>query len=145
MNKLVTATAIGSMAAFMALTTTQGLAETAGDGMPPAPRVERAGSIAYLNGGAGEEARIAIERMQGGFALRNVFSGQGGQYVVAERVTVRDARGQATEIRNAGPILVMDLPPGRYTIEAEVDGRLQRKEVTLTQQPLKLNWNWRGA
>lgn len=145
MNKLVTAIAIGSMAAFTALSTTQGLAETPGDGMPPAPRVEQVGAITYLNGGAGEEARVAMERMQAGFPVRNVFSGLGGQYVVAERVLVRSASGETAEIRDAGPILMLDLPPGRYTIDAFVGGQLQRKTVTLAQQPVKLNWNWPGA
>lgn len=145
MNKLISAIAIGSVAAFTALATTQGLAESSGDGMPPAPRVEQAGKIAYLNGGAGEEARVAMERMQAGFPLRNVFSGLGGQYVVAERVMVLNAAGEATEIRDAGPLLMLDLPPGRYTIEAYVGGQLQRRTVTLAQQPVKLNWNWPGA
>lgn len=121
--------------------------DTATTGLPPGPRVQRAGSLEYVSGGAGEESRAAIERMQGGFALRNVFSGQGGEYVVPEKVTVRGASGPAAEIANAGPLLLLALRPGRYTIEAAVGGRVQRKTVTVSasEKPVQLNWNWPGA
>ena len=121
------------------------LAQTSGDGLPPPPRVQQAGGIDYLNDGGGAESREAIEKMQSRFMLRNLFSGQGGQYVVAQRVSVRGAAGPLIEIRDAGPVLLIALPPGAYTIEADVGGQVQRKTVQLGAQPLKLNWNWPGA
>ncbi|HEU4460532.1 MAG TPA: hypothetical protein VFR90_15535 [Methylibium sp.] len=122
----------------------QGLQRPGGDGMPPAPKLQRAGSIEYMSGGAGFEAREVIE---GATRLNvdNVFSGKGGQYVVAEKVMVRGPDGTTTEIRNAGPLLSMALPPGRYTIEAMVEGRMQKKTINVAQQPVKLNWNWANA
>ncbi|WP_428421743.1 hypothetical protein [Methylibium sp.] len=136
-------TALGALT-FAAALVAGAAAQTAPDG-PPLPRVEHAGGIAYVNGGAGEEARAAIERMRPDFALRNVFSGQGGQYVVADRVTVRGATGEPLEIRNAGPILMMSLPPGSYTLEADVGGQVQRKTVQIGSAPQQLSWRWPGG
>lgn len=112
----------------------------------PVPRVERAGPVEYVNGGAGEESRASIDQLRAFFPVRNVFSGRGGQYVVAERVTVRGALDAPVEIRNAGPILVMNLPRGDYTLEVEVGGQVQRKQLRIGDQPpQQLNWHWPGA
>lgn len=123
----------------------QGLQKAGGDGMPPAPRLQRSGSIEYMSGGAGFESRDVIEGAGARFSLHNVFSGKGGAYVVAQKVTVHGPNGVATEISDAGPLLSIALPPGKYTIEAVVDGRVQKKTVNVAQQPVKLNWNWPGV
>jgi len=119
-----------------------------GDGMPPAPTVRQAGGVDYMNGGAGAEARAVMDAKAAQFSLHNVFSGQGGEYVVARKVTITPVGGKAVQpitIDNAGPILMLSLPPGSYTIEADVGGKPQRKTVKLAGQPVKLNWNWPGA
>jgi hypothetical protein len=112
------------------------------------PKVQNANGIDYMNGGAGEEARAVMDAKGAQFSLHNVFSGKGGEYVVARKVTITPVGGKAVEpitIDNAGPILMVSLPPGSYTIEADVDGKTQRKTVKLAGQPVKLNWNWPGA
>jgi hypothetical protein len=119
-----------------------------GTGMPPTPQVRHAGNVDYMNGGAGEEARAVMDAKAPQFSLHNVFSGKGGEYVVARKVTIRSVGGKASEpitIDNAGPILMVSLPPGSYTIEADVDGKTQKKTVKLAGTPVKLNWNWPGA
>lgn len=119
-----------------------------GSGLPPAPQVRQAGSVDYMNGGAGEEARQVMDARKSQFSLHNVFSGKGGEYVVAQKVTIRRAGAASVEpirIDNAGPVLMVSLPPGTYMVEAEVDGKMQRKTVKLGAQPVKLNWNWPGA
>ncbi|ABM96478.1 hypothetical protein [Methylibium petroleiphilum] len=143
MNSLLR-TMAGALSMTAALWT-GAIAQPAGDA-PPVPRVERAGGISYVNGGAGEEARAVIDRLSPDFALRNVFSGQGGQYVVAERVTLQNTSGgEPVVIRDAGPILMISLPPGRYTMEAMVGGQSQRKIVQVGSAPMRVDWRWPGA
>lgn len=143
MNSLLR-TMAGALSMTAALWT-GAIAQPAGDA-PPVPRVERAGGISYVNGGAGEEARAVIDRLSPDFALRNVFSGQGGQYVVAERVTLQNTSGgEPVVIRDAGPILMISLPPGRYTMEATVGGQSQRKIVQVGSAPTRVHWRWPGA
>jgi len=129
-------------------TQTMGAPLPGGSGLPPAPQVRQTGNVEYMNGGAGEEARQAMDAKKGQFSLHNVFSGKGGEYVVARKVTIRPDGAPAAApitIDNAGPILMVSLPPGSYTVEADVDGKMQRKTVKLAGQPVKLNWNWPGA
>ena len=52
-----------------------------------------AAGIAYVTGGAGEEARAAMAQLRPEFPLRVVFSDSSGAYVVADRVEVRGASG----------------------------------------------------
>ena len=44
----------------------------------PQPAVQRAGSVEYLNGGAGEEERATMSAQRSAFPLRIVFSQPGG-------------------------------------------------------------------
>lgn len=137
-------TMVGALSMTAALWTAA-VAQPAGDATP-APRVVHAGGMSYVNGGVGEESRAAIDRMASGFELRNVFSGQGGQYVVAERVTLQNASGgESVVILNAGPILMISLPHGRYMMEATVGGQLQRKTVQVGSAPTRVDWRWPGA
>lgn len=143
MNSLLR-TMVGALSMTAALWTAA-VAQPAVDAAP-SPRVEHAGGMSYVNGGVGEESRAAIDRLAPDFALRNVFSGQGGQYVVAERMTLQNASGgEPVVILNAGPILLIRLPPGRYTMEATVGGQLQRKTVQVGSGPTRVDWRWPGA
>lgn len=98
--------------------------------------------IEYINGGAGFEARDAIAALQSRFPLRIVFSGKGGEYVVADTVAVRDQNGAVFNVKDAGPLLMVNLPPGRYTIEASYLGRPQQTTLQLGRDARMLNWNW---
>ena len=90
-----------------------------------APRVHRSpGGIEYVNGGVGEGARSAMSQLSG-FDLKLVFSNPAGQYVVADHVTVNGPAGEVFAIDQAGPWLLLKLPPGAYTVRAQVAGASQ--------------------
>ncbi len=109
--------------ACSAAASAQSAPAVAGDpGAPPAPRVRSAGGVEYINGGAGEETRAAIDAQRGDFPLRLVFSVAGGAYVVADHVDVGGAQGKVLAVDNAGPILLVKLPPGAYTVDATYGG-----------------------
>src|SRR4051812_3953420 len=102
----------------------------AGDpGAPPAPQVRSSGGVEYLSGGAGEESRAAIESARAGFPLRLVFSVASGAYVVAEHVDVSNAQGKVLGVDDAGPMLLVKVPPGDYTVDARYGGRTERRTV----------------
>ena len=108
-----------------------------------APTVQQAGGIQFVSGGAGEESRAALDAMRADFTVRNVFSGPGGEYVVAERVTVTSAAGgEAMSLSNVGPIMMAKLPPGRYTVTADYHGRTQSKTVQVGSGLQNLAWSW---
>lgn len=115
----------------------------------PAPELQSdagTGGVHYVQGGASLEAREALQQAQPAFSVRNEFSGQGGEYVVPDKVTVSGAQGQLLSLEQVGPILMLDLPPGRYTVEAHYAGQVQTKRLEVGKDaPRTLNWRWSGA
>lgn len=110
-------------------------------GQAPLPRVERAGSVAYLNGGAGRDEADYMKARAREFPLQLVFSGRGGEYGVADRVTVRRAGETLVSVADAGPFLMMKLPPGHYTVEADFDGGIERRSVNVGNGTQRIDWN----
>lgn len=116
-------------------------ADYAVDARPPLPQVESSNGIDYINGGASlGEAQYMKQRARD-FPLELLFSGKGGEYGVADRVTVRQGDSEVASVADAGPYLLMSLPPGRYTVEADFDGQIEKRAVTVGKSPQTVNWN----
>lgn len=106
----------------------------------PVVRVQQAGSVQYLSGGVGEQERTAMQSLRGEFPLQIQFSGKAGEYGVADEVRVNNGQGQVVAVQNAGPLLMVKLPPGRYTVEADFAGRTQRRAVHVGHGGQVLHW-----
>jgi len=109
-------------------------------GTPPPPAVQRAGSVEYLNGGAGEEERAAMTAQRSAFPLRIVFSQPGGAYAVADHVDVSQGTARVLEVDKAGPILMLKLAPGDYAVDAQYAGRTERRQVRVGRDGTQLDW-----
>lgn len=118
------------------------LAQSADAGAPPAPQVRSAGGIEYINGGAGEESRAAIDAQRGAFPLRLVFSVASGAYVVADHVDVSGASGKLLGVDHAGPMLLVKVPPGDYTVDASYGGKTERRKVRVGRDAATVQWRW---
>lgn len=114
-------------------------------GAPPAPQLRSANGVDYVNGGAGEEARAAIAQMQPGFGLKLVFSNGSGEYLVADHVAVKGKAGEVFDVDRAGPLLLVKLPPGDYTVAATYEGRTEIRPVKVGTASQTLNWSFGGA
>lgn len=108
---------------------------------PPLPAVKMQGAVAYLNGGAGLDESDYIKSRAAEFALQFIFSGRGGEYGVADRLTVRDGARELVSIANAGPFLMLQVPPGRYTVEASFKGAVESRTVVVGLGPTKVSWS----
>jgi hypothetical protein len=132
----------------MATTSGAALAQTtsaADAGAPPPPQIQSGGNgIQYFNGGAGEEARAAIAAQSAGFPLRVVFSVAGGAYAVADHVELSGAGGKLLGVDGAGPMLVVKLPPGEYSLDVSYQGKSERRPVRVGRDPVTLNWRLSG-
>ena len=120
----------------------QTTAPAADPGGPPPPPVRSIDGIEYLSGGAGEEARAAIDAQRSAFPLRLVFSVASGAYVVADRVDISDAQGKVFGVDHAGPMLLVKLPPGDYTVDASVGGRSEQRKVRVARESTTVNLRW---
>jgi hypothetical protein len=113
-------------------------------GAPPVPHVQSVGGVQFLNGGAGEEARAAIDAQRAAFPLRLVFIVASGAYVVADHVDVSGAHGRVLGVDDAGPMLLVKLPPGDYTVDASYGGRSEQRRVRVARAPTTVNLRWQG-
>lgn len=106
----------------------------------PALRVQRSSGVQFLNGGTGSQERDAMLALRDEFPLQIVFSGRAGAYGMADQVRVRNASGQVVAVPHAGPMLMVKLPPGRYTVEADFHGHTERRGVEVGSGPQVLRW-----
>ena len=98
------------------------------------------GGTDYLNGGGGQEERAAMAARQNEFPFKVVMSGARGEYVVADKLSVFTAQGELLVISDAGPIVMIKLRPGQYTLEATWKGKTERRSVNLAASAQTLEW-----
>ena len=117
------------------------------DPVVPATDIEEqsVGGFAVVNAGAGKEEVAALQRMASRYNLRVVISGRGGEYGVADRLLVSGPNGVRVEIVDAGPWLLMRLPPGRYTLDASFGGRAERRTAIVGSGHTIVHWNTPAA
>jgi hypothetical protein len=98
-------------------------------------------AVKYLNGGAGDEERSQLMSQWKEFPLLIVFSAAGGDYAVADSVRVTNAQGAVVlDVAQAGPMLMLNLPPGEYRVQARVGGAQQERSVHMGTQTQRLDW-----
>ncbi len=141
MNRsLISASAFALCVAGAPLAHAQGASASA-DG--PVVQHSRAG-IAYISGGAGTGNRALMAARRSEFPFEVVLSTSGGAYVVASTLTVRTPAGELLTVLDAGPIVMMKLPPGQYTLEATSQGKTERREVHVTDRQQTVEWRLPG-
>ena len=111
--------------------------------LPVPPLQHGAGGVAWVSGGSGERERAAMGPLAGNLRFTLVLSDRAGEYVVADHLAVRGAQGDVLAASHAGPIIMMRLPPGRYTVVATVRGGTEQREVTIDKGSFTLDWRWR--
>ncbi|MDO9313569.1 MAG: carboxypeptidase regulatory-like domain-containing protein [Burkholderiaceae bacterium] len=91
------------------------------------------GDRSYLSGGVSEEEREAMNAQRERFSLWVVTAlRRSGEYLSAVRLTVTDAQQHIVfDEALDGPWLLIDLPIGKYTIEARFDGQAQQRATTI--------------
>jgi len=98
------------------------------------------GNVRYVTGGVGFDEAEAMRRAAVHYPLaielaaRPVPSDSYPRdvYLANVRVDIRDERGQSLiSTTTDGPLLLASLPPGRYTIDAQIRGVSQRRTVTV--------------
>ena len=98
------------------------------------PQVFSHGPVSYVSGGVGADEATAMKEAAPSFPLEILFveKGESGRraYSADNQVVVLDAGGNTVlNTSSEGPYMLIDLPPGRYTVVAEDEGRYQ-KQIT---------------
>lgn len=94
--------------------------------------VHDAQGIRFVSGGVGQDERGELRSLQDQFNLLLMFAAQGGAFLSAVAVRIEDRGGRTVlEAVSDGPYLYAALPPGTYVITASLDGRSNRRNVTV--------------
>ena len=109
-----------------------------------APAQGTADAVPSISGGIGQDEARAIRQVADDYSLGLNFASRSGQLLADVDVEVKDASGKVFYSGTAkGPIVLVDLPEGRYTVEATFRGSTLRQSVTLDDKrsrSITLNW-----
>ena len=94
------------------------------------------GGEPYATGGVGEEERDRLGSRRREFNVWiTTAAKQSGAYLAEVRIKVTDAANrQVLETVLEGPLMLIRLAPGQYTIEALVESQKQQRAVTVGAQ-----------
>lgn len=109
------------------------------------PDAKSANGIKFIAGGLGQPESQAMLKEAARYPLNLVFSGGRDKHFVADvRVSVKDKAGKTVFEATAGaPIMLVDLPTGAYTIEAQYRGKtLQHSAQVVSKAPTGLTFHW---
>jgi len=105
---------------------------------------EQQNGISYLSGGIGlDEARFV--QHSHGYNLHMSFSvGPANEYLPDVSVVVQNAQGHSVfSLDQAGPLVYVQLPPGKYTVVTTRNGQERRNTVDIGSGPARdLNLHW---
>ena len=92
-----------------------------------------AAGVPFASGGVSSGELSALHRERENYSLWVVTAAaKSGAFLADVRVRVRDGEGRLVfDDRMAGPWLFIDLPLGRYEVEAQLDGNVQRHVTTV--------------
>ncbi|SDZ76704.1 hypothetical protein [Microbulbifer marinus] len=110
------------------------------------PEIQYNGDLRFVSGGVGIDERRALEEVAPGFDLKVVLSTESGHLLGGGQIKVRDSRGNLVlNTISDGPVFLLDVPAGSYTIEAVVGDRVQGTRFEANggaePQPAYLTWH----
>lgn len=99
----------------------------------PTAGTSRYAGIDYLNGGIGSEEADRMREMSAGYPVQMTFAqrNQGMDEFVADvNLRITDSRGRTVvDLLAQGPIFLLQVPPGSYTVEAEYQGEVKTRRL----------------
>lgn len=101
--------------------------------------------ITYLSGGVGEDESKAIQQATG-YNLHMTFAvGADNKYIPDVDVVIQKDQGQTVlTLNEAGPLVYVQLPPGKYTVVATRNGVERRETADIgagAARNLVFHWN----
>ena len=100
--------------------------------------------IPYLSGGIGDEELEEIDRARPNYNTRLVLAEASGAYVSNVTLKLANVLGEPIlSLDSAGPLVLLQLPPGSYLINATYEGRTVQKRFDVrdnTAQSVSILW-----
>lgn len=109
------------------------------------PQEQTYGNARYVTGGIGQDEAEAMRQAASRYPLSMLFTAKTGQYLSDVKVTIKKKNGETVlSAVSDGPMMLVDLPPGQYTVEATAEDKTQTHKVALAKgkhQRLMLRWD----
>ena len=98
----------------------------------------------YVSGGTGADERQELLAKEGQFNLKIVTAETSGDYLANVKIVIESAKKERViETKMEGPILLVKLTPGTYTIRATSSKRTQTKSLAIPAQGLRqVDFRW---
>lgn len=100
--------------------------------------------VPYLSGGIGDEELEEIDRARPSYNTRLVFSEASGAYVSNVALNLATVLGEPiVSLSSAGPMVLLQLPPGSYLITTSYDGKTLQKRLDVrdnTARTVSIFW-----
>ena len=112
------------------------------------PEVHSVAGVKYIDGGIGKDESAAMLREAKSFPLSLVFSGGKTNHYLADiDIRVRDAGGKTVlQTNSEGPIILIDLPAGKYIVDAVYRDKTLTQSVELTtKRATRRDFHWQEA
>jgi hypothetical protein len=88
--------------------------------------------IRYLSGAAASSEVDTIRQATQDYSLGLTFTTHSGEYLAGVNVTLKNEAGEAVlVIVSEGPVLLVDLPVGRYALEAAFEGVTVKRDIAI--------------
>lgn len=108
--------------------------------------IQTQGELRWVTGGVGQSERAELAEIQADFSLKLLFASAEGHFFGDANVTIENAEGkQVFSGTSDGPYLYVNLPAGKYAVNAEVRDKNRRQSVQVPasgQAGLRFFWSY---
>lgn len=108
------------------------------------PQWQGSTAAQYVCGGIADEGMAAIKSLRGDAGSELLFtSGSEGAYIADVAVTVKGSNlKEALSFNADGPVCLLKLPKGNYTVEAEYMGQARKQSIKIGGGVKQTKFNW---
>lgn len=101
--------------------------------------------VHYLQGGIGQDEANALRKTAGYDLHVELSTGPAGEFQSGATVDIQNAQGKSVlSVPDAGPLLYVQLPPGKYKVTGNAQGETVQHLVTVNgKAPTTVSLNWR--
>ncbi|MGJ7509612.1 carboxypeptidase regulatory-like domain-containing protein [Variovorax sp. GT1P44] len=111
--------------------------------LPAIPPLQTQGAASFTCGGIGEASSKAMLAARKDYPLSLLFATAGGEYMASVTVTVKDGKGASVlTVPSTGPVCLIKLPDGSYTVDAQASGKTKSQAVTVGGGPKAIDFSF---
>lgn len=111
--------------------------------LPAIPALQTQGTASFACGGIGEASSKAMRAAQKDYPLSLLFATASGEYMASINLTIKDAKGVSVlTVPSTGPICLIKLPDGSYTVDAQAMGKNKSQGVAVGGGPKAIDFSF---